>query len=303
MTTQIELVKIISSLVPHYEGESDKLPCVVDALHAVDAFMTDATRQTGIRVILSKFAGKARHAIGQNPNTVQEIIDALKQKCKSTETPEMIIAKMNSTKQSGEVSKFTESIEKLTAQLENAYIGDDIPAATATKMAVSTGIKSLINGLKQQESKLLLKAGQFPTISSAVQKILENEQSTGQSSQMFVTNRAAKSYDRNGNYNRSSNRGYRGRGRNNYNGYPNNYSNSRNNYNEYPNNYSNNSGWRGRGNSNQRGRGGNRGRYANAYYQQQIAGTNQNAPPVTAPQVQGQNNIHPLGQPFGQHTH
>lgn len=50
MATQLEFVKIISGLIPQYEGESDKLASIVDAM---DAFMTDATRQTGIRVILS----------------------------------------------------------------------------------------------------------------------------------------------------------------------------------------------------------------------------------------------------------
>lgn len=131
--------------------------------------------------------------------------------------------------------------------------------------------------------------------------MLENEPSTSQSTQMFVTNKSAKPNNRNSNYNQSTNyhrlnnRGYRGRGRCNYNGYPNNrYWQGQENSFRSPNNY------------NQRGRGVNRGRNAHAYYQQQFfpAGTNQtiHTTPVPQPHVQDQINVHPLGQPFGQRT-
>lgn len=43
------------------------------------------------------------------------------------------------------MSKFSESIDKLTAQLENAYIDDNIPVPTASKMA---GVKALTSGIK-----------------------------------------------------------------------------------------------------------------------------------------------------------
>nr|XP_029731195.1 uncharacterized protein LOC115267842 [Aedes albopictus] len=302
MATQLDLIKVISTLVPQYEGESEKLSCVLDALRAVNTLITDATRQMSIQVILARFSGKARNAIGQNPQTVQEIIDALEQRCKSTETPEMIIAKLNSMKQQGEISKFTECVEKLTTQLENAYISDNIPAQTAAKMAVSAGVKSLTNGIKTQDSKILLKAGQFSTISSAIQKVLENEPSASQPTQMFVANKAKpndknNSYNRSNNFSRSNNNGFQARGRYNNGRYPsNNYWQARGNSFRPPNNY------------NQRGRGGYppRGRNIHVYYQQQqppVGATQQNAPPIPAPQIQGHNNVqHFLGQPFGERT-
>lgn len=186
----------------------------------------------------------------------------------------------------------------MCAQLENAYISDNIPAATAARMAVSAGVKSLTNGIKTQDSKLLLKAGQFSTISSAIQKVLENEPSSSQSTQIFVANKAKpndRNYNHPNNYNRSNNNGFRGRGRFNNNRYPNNnyYWQARGNSHRPPNHY------------NQRGRGGYapRGRGSYVYYQQQQVpvGTTQSTPTVPPAQGQGQNNVHPfLGQPFGE---
>lgn len=92
MATQLDLIKVISTLVPQYEGVSGKLTCVLDALRAGNILITDATTQMSIQVILARFSGKARNAIGQSPRTAQAIIDALEQRCKSTETPDIIIA-------------------------------------------------------------------------------------------------------------------------------------------------------------------------------------------------------------------
>lgn len=70
-----------------------------------------------INTILSRFEGKARSAIDNTPDDVDEIVQKLNDKCEGTTAPETVIAKMNAIKQNGETSKFTQEIERLTMKL------------------------------------------------------------------------------------------------------------------------------------------------------------------------------------------
>lgn len=128
-----------------------------------------------MQVILPRLEEKARSAVGENPANIDEIIEKLKNKCNVTTNPETVVAKLNATKQNGEIAKFTEQIENLTLELERAYISENAPVKAASKMAVKAGVKALAAGVKNCETKILLKAGQFYTLSSAVEKATENE--------------------------------------------------------------------------------------------------------------------------------
>lgn len=175
MTTAVEIIKTLPLLIPQYSGEGDKLNSIIAALNASKVLITNDNRAVALQVILSRFEGKARSAVGDNPASVDVIIEKLKEKCKVTVAPETVVAKLNATKQNGEISKFTEQIEKLTLELERAYISEDVPVETASRMAVKAGVKALASGVKNNETRLLLKAGQFSTLSSAVEKLTENE--------------------------------------------------------------------------------------------------------------------------------
>lgn len=89
-------------------------------------------------------------------------------------------------------------IEKLTLELEKCYISENIPTQTATRLATKAGIKALANGVKNPETKMLLKAGNFDTLTSAIGKATENE---GGTSSIF-------------NFKKTNN--YRGNNRNNF---------------------------------------------------------------------------------------
>ena len=156
---------------------------IVSALDACKSLVNADNRAAALNTILSRLEGKARAAVGSNPQDVEEIIQKLKDKCKITIAPETVVAKLNATKQSGEVSKFTQDIEKLTLELERAYINEQVPVDTASRMAVKAGVKALASGIRSEETKLLLKAGQFTTLDSAIEKITENEPSS--TSQIF----------------------------------------------------------------------------------------------------------------------
>lgn len=244
MTSHIEIIKTIPLLVPQFSGEGEKLNSIIAALNACKTLITDANRAVAIQVILSRLDGKARSAVGDNPLTIDEVIQNLNNKCRVKIAPETVVAKLNATKQNGEIGKFTEQIEKLTLELERAYISENVPLETASRMAVKAGVKALANGVKNNESKLLLKAGQFSTVSLAVEKLTENEPANNGSNSVFHY-RSQNPRNYNYNYTRYANNNPRNRGngnRQNNHGrnerYQRQYQNSNSNY---RGNHSNNS--------------------------------------------------------------
>ncbi|XP_055634244.1 probable cyclin-dependent serine/threonine-protein kinase DDB_G0292550 [Toxorhynchites rutilus septentrionalis] len=204
MAQALEIIKTIPILVPHYNGEGEKLNSTIAALNACKSLINNDNQAIAIQVILSRLEGKARSAVGDNPQNVDEIIEKLKNKCTVKVAPESVVAKLNAIKQNSEIGKFTDQIEKLTLQLERAYIDEDVPVGTASRMstkagikrvesgvvrnplcpirftkqdmATVTGIKALASGVRNHETKLILKAGQFSTLSAAIETINENEQ-------------------------------------------------------------------------------------------------------------------------------
>lgn len=89
--------------------------------------------------------GKARAAVTGNPASIDEIVNKLKEKCAAKVAPDTLVAKINATKQNGNFDSFASNVEKVTIELEKAYLGD--PLDTATKHANNAGIRGLINGI------------------------------------------------------------------------------------------------------------------------------------------------------------
>lgn len=114
MATILDVIKTASTLVPIYDGNPDKLESVISALNALDTIVTDATRPAAINVVLSKLEGKARSAAGATPQTLNAIVQNLRDKCKNTQTSDLILAKLSTTRQNGTLSNFTDEVEKLT---------------------------------------------------------------------------------------------------------------------------------------------------------------------------------------------
>ena len=175
MTSILEIIKTASTLIPEFDGKSDKLEATIDAIRALNTLVTDENKNAAISVTLSKLSGKARSVVGANPASLQIVIDQLTTGCRSQTQPEVIQAKLNALKQTGDLNKFTEQIEVLTLELEKCFIADNIPANTAARMATKAGVKALANGVRNQETRTILKAGTFENLTSAVGKATENE--------------------------------------------------------------------------------------------------------------------------------
>lgn len=172
MAALIETVKTVSSLLPTYDGSPNKLQNFLDALGIVKQIAPDNQLPTVINIILTKLEGRARHAFPQAPATIDNIIATLKN-VSAPVPPEAIIAKLANCKQRTNITEYTEEIEKLTMQLEAAYISKQIPAQVAQTMATKEGVKHMTAGLKDEKNSILVKAGQYTNISEAINKALE----------------------------------------------------------------------------------------------------------------------------------
>lgn len=292
MASITEIIKIVSTLVPQYDGSVDKLPAVISALTALNTLVTNDNRAVAIQVVLSRLEGKARVAVGENPATVNVIIDKLKEKCDKRPNPETIVAKLNAVKQTGDISQFAQKIETLTLELENCYLAENVPVDTATKLATRAGVKALTTGVRHTETQIILKAGQFNTLASAIEKAIEND-STGSTPQILYAKRG-------GFQTRGRGNNYQPRGRGNYRRGHGHRGNYQNNYNREQNHS-----FHHRGNGRSRGRGMGH----NTYYvqtqnppQQQIAHQPTQQLVQQQPQHTNDGNIHPLGVPLRQHT-
>lgn len=185
MTSILDTIKTASTLIPEFDGSSDKLNRVIAAINALETIVTNANKAAAIQVILSKLSGKARSAVGDNPQEIKQITDGLKAKCSTTLQPEVILAKLANERQTSELAKFTEQIEKLTLQLENAYVAEKVPLDTASRLAVRAGTNALASGLKNKESQLIIKAGKFETLAEAIGKATENEKNPTTNTVLF----------------------------------------------------------------------------------------------------------------------
>lgn len=174
MTTVLEIIKTASALIPSYDGSADKLDSTISAIRAIIPIINDANKAAAINVILSKLTDKARSAVGTNPVSIEVIIQNLTAKCKSTQQPEVVLAKLNALRQTNELVQFTDQIEKLTLDLEKCYLAENVPIDVASKMATKAGIKALANGIRDSQTKIILKAGQFDSLPSAIGKATEN---------------------------------------------------------------------------------------------------------------------------------
>lgn len=105
-----------------------------------------------------------------------------------TQSPEAVVAKLNATRQTSTIVDFTDKIEKLALELEKTYLTENVPLVSATRLASKAAVKALTNGVKNSEIQLILKAGQFENLTSAITKVTELEADQSQQKQVFWTN-------------------------------------------------------------------------------------------------------------------
>lgn len=187
-------IKLGTALVNTYDGSPEKLDSFLDAVTlfadtteaeyaSATAAQKEAAQVTLVRFVKTRLTGVARQVIGEL-NNLQEILDIIKLRCATKATSDSILAKLRAAKQTSSTENFCENLEKLTNDLKYAYITEKIPQDTAEKMSTKRGVEALINGLKNSDTKLILKAGNFEKFQDAIQKLQENVETTGNNAEM-----------------------------------------------------------------------------------------------------------------------
>lgn len=180
-------IRQATAIVQSYDGSTAGLETFIDSANLLKELTTAAQVQMAIKFIKTRLSGKARTGLPENINSIDELITNVRNRCKDTTTPDNLIAKLNATKQRGSINTFTDEIESLCTQLENTYITQQIPANVAKTMATKAGITALVNGILSNETKLILKAGNFTSIKEALQKVLDNASENSNNAQMLTT--------------------------------------------------------------------------------------------------------------------
>ncbi|XP_058813587.1 uncharacterized protein LOC131677667 [Topomyia yanbarensis] len=293
-------IRLGTTLVQMYDGAPENLDAFIDAVNlfndtvvndfaAATAAQQAAAQVTVVRFVKSRLTGVARQVI-VGANDLQGIFDAVKQHCESKITSDNIIAKLKAVKQKESAESFCSAVEKLTAQLRSVYVTEQIPINRANTMATKKGVEALIDGVRNNDTKIVLKAGTFTKITDATEKLMENDKPTP--TQMFtIRSTQQNNHGRNFNNGRGNCRGHFQYYRGNQNNFQRSNSN-RGNYNGYRGNFHGRGNHNGRRPYHQRGQLSQRGHF-NPHYGMYVA---QNIPqqlnqtPVFQPM---QNNMQP----------
>lgn len=238
-------VKSATAIVQPYDGSHDALNTFVDSANLLKELTSEEHMAVAIRFIKTRLTGKARLGLPDVLNSIDELINDVKTRCKGTVTSESIVAKLKGTKQRGDTEKFCNTIEYLCNQLQATYVEIGVPAAVAKQMATKAGVEALTSGVSNNETRIILKAGTFADVNQAIQKVTENA-TTNNDTQILAYKANPRHTERNHfsnqtqnrfqNYNRNRygfrNQGYRQQQphyRNNFNGnYPRNQQFNRN---------------------------------------------------------------------------
>lgn len=174
-TTNTFDVRTATAVVQQYDGDSDGLQTFIDSAKLLQDMIPDEQQPMLVKFIKTRLTGKARSGLPENVNTLLALIDNVKQRCEDKTSSEQILAKLKTTKQKDNLDSFCDQIEILSNKLKNIYIRQQVPETVANTMVKKATVDALINGVSNNETKLILKAGSFDGIKDAIQRVQEND--------------------------------------------------------------------------------------------------------------------------------
>ncbi|XP_055325777.1 putative uncharacterized protein DDB_G0286901 [Sitodiplosis mosellana] len=202
-----------------------------------------------IKFVSTHLVGKAREALPENPQSVKEIIDALKKEIKF-ESSRVIEGKITALRVDKRgTGRFAEQAEKLAEEFRRSLIFEGHTKAKAQEMTVRKTVELCYKSTRSDTVKAVLAATSFETPSEVVSKFVVQQDTVRQDSWANKNNNGGSGYQ-----NRRPGRGGRGNYRNNF---QRNQNNSNQNRNYGQNRGSNNSGRGYRGHRSYRNNNGN----------------------------------------------
>lgn len=259
LKAQKELLDIVNGQIRRpYDGDPMGLQTFVTAIDiATDFATTDALKRKLVTYVKGKLDGRAREIVTDDIETIQELIDTLKEKIKP-ETSKIIEARIATLRYSyGKQEEFATKTEELADALRRTLIIEGMTPAKANEITVDRTIQLCRKSTQSDIVKAVLCATKFDTAKDVIAKLITSNDECVKERQILRNQK--------GNNPNQQVRGKYGRGRG-YNNYNNRGRNYQNNFQTYrKNNYNGNYNYNGggyRGNGGSRGRGG-RGNFGN----------------------------------------
>lgn len=228
-----------------YGGDPLELESFINSIELVKGEM-ETHEQTYIKFLLTRIVGKALECIPKEPNTVDEITNALKRYIKP-DSSKIIEGKMLSLKANkNNITEYTKQAEELAEALQRSLIVEGISQNKAREMSIDRTVEMCRTNARTDIVKSILASTTFENPKEAIAKFVveTNKESTDKQIFAFRSNfrqnnrRGFGSYNGNRPFNRNFSQNFRQNRPNHFNN-RNNFGN-RNSYNN--NNYNNNRG-------------------------------------------------------------
>lgn len=128
-----EIIKLSSTLVPEYDGQSEKLRNITSALEALKLVTNAQTEPVAIQVVLSKLSKRASSAVGAEPASLNEIIANLKEKCAPTLSSDLLFSKLKAIKQTRSLQNWQKKLKHSQISWKQPYCKKTIPLKAQLK--------------------------------------------------------------------------------------------------------------------------------------------------------------------------
>lgn len=229
--TPEKIIDIVAKIMPNdYNGSPLMLSNTIDKLEILRDSVNHAENQKLlISLIKAKFCSKARDALGDNIETIDDVITALKENCKGQSSWQ--IATTLEGIRVGNRAKYVTDLTELTEKLKHAFILEGTSKDAANKYSINAVTKNIRMNYANNPVMVSSMTGDFDDMNEVIHKF-ESIQIEKEASVLLLRNNQPRNQDK----------FYRGR---NYRNINSNISNS-NNYNN--NSYGNSGGKRYQGN-------------------------------------------------------
>lgn len=167
-------IKTATAIVQTYDGAHDGLNAFIDSANLLQELTKAEHLPLAIKFLRTRLTGKARLGLPNDLTTIDALVENVKGRCAEPVLPENLLAKLKATQQKGDPHKFCSDIDSLCSQLCASYLDSGVPDAVAKRMTTKAGVEALTAGISNNETKTILKAGNFDDIKQAIQKVVEN---------------------------------------------------------------------------------------------------------------------------------
>lgn len=205
--TPEEFFKLASRVVDiKYAGEPKELTAFIEQVELLEPMVEQQSKQIHIKFICSHLTGIAREVVPEKPESIKEIVDALRTNIK-TEPSKVIEGKILALRaKKTSLSKFSERAEKLAEDFRRSLVIEGFTKAKAQEITIEKTIEMCRKSAKSEAVKAVLSASKFTTPNEVIAKLITEQNMIIQERQTQGDNRT-----QNQNFKNNRFRGKRGR--------------------------------------------------------------------------------------------